>query len=64
MINLEFTGMCEECECADLELECLEFGSFDKTKKEWAVRCKHSDACDAMKDKTIKRVRDKSDRTK
>lgn len=33
MINLEFTGMCEECECADLELECLEFGSFDKTKK-------------------------------
>ena len=57
MITLEFTGRCEECECADLELECLEFCSFDKSEKEWSVRCKHADACDAMESRTIERVR-------
>lgn len=59
MIKLDFTGMCEECECADLELECLEVGSIVrfKFKKEWSVRCKHADACDAMESRTIERVR-------
>ena len=57
MIKLEFTGMCEECEHADLELECFEFGSFDKSKKEWSVKCRHADACDAIESRTIERVR-------
>ena len=57
MIKLDFTEKCKGCECADLKLECLEFGSFDKSKKEWYVKCKHADACDAMESRMIERVR-------
>ena len=56
MIKLEFTGLCEGCEHADLELDCLEFGRFDKSEKEWSVRCRHADACDAIESRTIERV--------
>ena len=54
MIELVFKGMCEDCECADLELDSLEYG--DGTMW-WTVRCRHVDACDRMEDKTIDRLK-------
>lgn len=54
MIELVFTGMCEDCECADLELDSLEH--CDGTMW-WTVRCRHAVACDKMEDKTIDRLK-------
>lgn len=50
MILLEYKGMCEGCECADLELGYNEYGN---ERKEWYVRCIHVDACDWMETKTL-----------
>ena len=63
MIKLTYTGMCEDCEHADLVLDCLEYQSFDLkgNRKEWTVRCIHVDACDAMKDKMIEKLRKDGD---
>ena len=55
MIHLEYTGKCENCDCADLELECMECADFVNRRKEWSVRCIHNDACERMEDKTIER---------
>lgn len=54
MIELVFTGMCEDCECADLELDSAEYG--DGTMW-WTVRCRHAVACDKMEDRTIDRLK-------
>ena len=48
MINLEFTGMCEGCEIADLELATQEFFS---GKRVWTVSCSHRRACLTARDK-------------
>ena len=61
MIHLEFTGMCEKCKHADLELECLEFGGFTDSEKEWDVRCIHAKACGSMESRTIERMKGKID---
>ena len=53
MIELQFTGMCKDCKCADLELEDVQLYE----GREWSVRCNHSEACDSMEDKTIERMR-------
>ena len=58
MIDINFTGMCENCKCADLELDCLEYTRFDGVVKEWTVRCIHVDACDAMEDRMIEKLRE------
>lgn len=39
MVKLEFSGMCEGCKVADLELEESADGS-------WEVRCAHEKACE------------------
>lgn len=55
MIDINFTGMCENCKCADLVLDCLEYSSFDGFAKEWTVRCIHANACDTMEDRMIEK---------
>lgn len=46
MIELMFTGKCNGCKCADLELDYFTIESFDDPDgKEWTVRCIHEDAC-------------------
>ena len=55
MIDINFTGMCENCKCADLELESLEYEYCGERRKEWTVRCIHVDACDAMEDRMIEK---------
>lgn len=55
MINLTYTGMCENCEHADLKLDCLEYQSFEGIRKEWTVRCIHDHACDAMEDRMVEK---------
>lgn len=59
MIYLEFDGLCQDCKCADLELDCLRIESFDNnnpTRKVWTVSCIHADACDHIEDITIERL--------
>ena len=53
MINLVFSGMCENCQYADLELDCLNLIRNYKKEKVWTVKCIHRDACYHMEDKTI-----------
>ena len=54
MIHLEYTGKCENCDCADLKLEYTEYADFFN-RGEWSVRCIHEDACERMEDKTTER---------
>lgn len=44
-IELNFTGMCEGCAYAELELTSLHY---DFNKKHWEVRCIHHDACNQL----------------
>lgn len=50
MIEIVMTGTCYDCPCADLELDKLEFRSFDggSDDREWTIRCIHEDACERM----------------
>lgn len=48
MIEIKFTGMCEGCQCADLEAHQLITNSGYK----WVVLCNHNNACERMKAKT------------
>lgn len=41
MISIKMQGMCEECPCADLELDSITFADGIK----WFVKCTHEDAC-------------------
>ena len=54
MIEIKMTGICENCHCADLELDSIEFYSQISADTQWSIRCKHEDACAAMKYKTEK----------
>lgn len=47
MVDLIFTGKCDGCECAELELE--ETDMFYGSK--WEVHCTHEDACERMEKK-------------
>lgn len=47
MIEIKFTGMCESCQCADLEAHQLITNSGYK----WVVLCNHNNACERMKAK-------------
>ena len=58
MIDINFTGMCENCKCADLVLDCLEYTGFDGVAKDWTVRCIHVDACDAMEERVTEKYAD------
>ena len=49
MIELKFTGKCEGCTYADLELVPVALGK----KKLWGVRCIHDYACEAMLTKSF-----------
>lgn len=44
MIEIKFTGMCEDCRCADLEVHCLRRDTGDK----WIVTCSHKYACERI----------------
>jgi len=55
MIDINFTGMCKNCKCADLVLESLEYAYGGERRKEWTVRCIHADACDAIEDRMIEK---------
>ena len=58
MIDINYTGMCENCKCADLELDCIEYvNAQGGRRKEWTVRCIHDHACDAMEDRMIEKLR-------
>lgn len=46
MIELNFTGICEDCPYANLELECATRESYYKSyERIWTVKCAHSEAC-------------------
>ncbi len=55
MINLTYTGMCENCKCAELELNCIEYQGFDGTLRDWTVRCVHAHACDSMEERVTEK---------
>ena len=55
MIKLEYTGMCKDCTCSELELEC--YVEEVCNKKYWSVKCIHVDACSTMEDKMIERLK-------
>ena len=48
MINIEMTGICEGCDKADLEIECLETESFAGRQMNWGIRCLHQEACERI----------------
>lgn len=44
MIELNFKGKCEGCECADLEVDSIYAETIGGSKsKIWCVRCIHED---------------------
>lgn len=47
MIELVFTGKCENCKHADLRVVPL-WG--DTTGNIWGVRCEHDEACERMRE--------------
>ena len=47
MIEIKFTGMCEDCKDADLEVHRLAL----HTGYKWMVFCNHNNACERMKAK-------------
>lgn len=49
MIELKFTGKCEGCKYANLELVPVALGK----EKLWGVRCIHDYACEAMLKKSL-----------
>lgn len=63
MIKLEYTGMCKDCTCSDLELDHYVVEGYQARKKYWSVKCIHADACWSMEDKTLERLKlgDKDD---
>ena len=52
MIEIKMTGMCDDCERADLEVDYL---LFDDEKKMWTIRCIHENACDQMESRMIEK---------
>jgi len=55
MIELNFKGMCEDCKCADLEVNSIYAETIGGSKnKIWRVRCIHEEACNRIEDITIK----------
>jgi len=50
MIRIEFSGICQDCYCADLKLEPVtyESGSGNVDKVKWFIECRHEDACMRM----------------
>ena len=58
MIELNFKGKCEGCECADLEIDSIYAETIGGSKcKIWRVRCIHEDACHRIGDVTIENMR-------
>ena len=53
MIELNFTGMCKGCQCADLTVELVHVIGEGNV---WYARCSHYTACNHMQDKTIERL--------
>ena len=50
MIEIKMTGKCNDCKCADLEVQKMVIQDFmlgDENR--WAIRCIHEDACERMK---------------
>lgn len=61
MIALMFTGKCENCKCADLELiKPLALSSIDN-RAEWSVYCKHQYACGRVAEWTRKTLKGKGE---
>ena len=56
MIEIKMSGLCEDCEKADLTLDCMEFSNLYETKKEWYIKCIHNEACERMYDQTMREV--------
>lgn len=48
MIEIKFTGMCEDCKAADLEVHRLIINAGCYI---WTVTCNHNNACERMKTK-------------
>ena len=46
MVKLEFSGICEGCKVADLELE-------KSADNSWEVGCTHKEACERIKKQFI-----------
>lgn len=51
MIEIKMTGMCENCDKADLKIDCVEIARGYETMKHWSIRCIHHDACVRMSEK-------------
>ena len=45
MIEIKKTGMCEDCELADLYLEDVEIESFYGKIKHFTIHCAHEEVC-------------------
>ena len=56
MIEIRYSGICENCKYADLEMRGVDIGI---DMKQWIVKCRHEAACNAfkmrMEDRTRKR---------
>ena len=46
MIGLMFTGMCEGCKCAELELQEIPCSFSDSAEDKWSIYCTHQYACE------------------
>lgn len=51
MIEIKMTGMCENCDKADLQIDCTEIASGLEIMKYWSIRCIHFEACARMGEK-------------
>lgn len=58
MIELNLKGMCEDCKCADLEVDSIYAETIGGSEyKTWRVRCIHENACYRMEDYMTEKMR-------
>ena len=48
MIEIKMSGLCEDCDKADLRIDCTEVSSGLETMKYWVIKCIHDGACERM----------------
>lgn len=56
MIEIQMSGLCEDCDKADLSLDCVDLSNLYGMKKEWSIKCIHSEACERIFDQTMREV--------
>ena len=62
MIGLMFTGMCEGCKRAELELHKIPCSFGDSAEDKWSIYCTHQYACERVANWTRRLVESREEK--